>query len=141
MTQWEEAKKGSVTKEMKVVARDEGIEVELLRGRLVSGEVIILNNRRGVPLGIGNGLRVKVNANLGTSPEICDLNWEKKKLEKAVKAGADTIMDLSTAGDLDKIRKMFLENCSLPLGTVPIYQAAVESIREEGSLAKMKPEK
>jgi len=141
MTQWEEAKKGSVTKEMKVVAKDEGIEVELLRERLVSGEVIILNNRRGVPLGIGNGLRVKVNANLGTSPEICDLTWEKKKLEEAVKAGADTVMDLSTAGDLDKIRKMFLENCSLPLGTVPIYQAAVESIREEGSLAKMKPEK
>ncbi|NOZ63628.1 MAG: phosphomethylpyrimidine synthase ThiC [Caldiserica bacterium] len=141
MTQYEKAKKGLVTPEVEKVAGEEEIPLDTLKGYTLSGEVVILNNRRGDSLGIGKGLRVKVNANLGTSPEICDLEWEKKRLIAAVEAGADTIMDLSTAGDLDKTRKMFLENCSLPLGTVPVYQAAVESIQEEGSLAKMKPGK
>ncbi len=141
MTQYDKVRKGELTPEIEWIAREEGIPLDTLKNYILSGEVIILNNRRGNPVGIGKGLSVKVNANLGTSPEICDLEWEKKRLISAVEAGADTIMDLSTAGDLDKTRKMFLENCSLPLGTVPVYQAAVESIQEEGSLAKMKPGK
>jgi len=141
MTQYEKAKKGLVTPEVEKVSGEEGIPLSTLKDHIISGETVILNNRRGTPLGIGKGLRVKVNANLGTSPEICDLEWEKKRLIAAVEAGADTIMDLSTAGDLDQTRRMFLESCSLPLGTVPVYQAAVESIQGEGSLAKMKPGK
>ena len=126
---------------IKEVAGEEGIEERVLRENIERGEVVILKNERGKPVGIGKDLRIKVNANLGTSPEVSDLEWEKEKLLAAVEAGADTIMDLSTAGDLDGIRRMFLENCSLPLGTVPIYQAVVESIREEGSLSRMRESK
>jgi len=126
------------------IAQTEGISVEVLKQLLAKGEVIVLKNKQRKntkPLGIGKNLRTKVNANIGTSPERADLNFELKKLKVALEAGADTIMDLSTAGDLDSIRRQILDSCNVPVGTVPIYQAAIEAIAEKGGIVKMDEEK
>ena len=144
MTQLAQAKKGNITPEVRKIAKDENVSEEYLLESVAKGEIVIPKNRyhSGVSVvGIGKGLRTKVNTNLGTSPDLVDLELEMKKLKIAEKAGTDTIMDLSTGGDLDKIRRSFLKATSLPLGTVPIYQAAVESIAEKGSIIRMDPEK
>ena len=107
MTQRTKALKGTITKEMKSVARDEEVSSEWLREKIVSGRVVIPANRnhQGVkPLGIGEGLRIKVNTNLGTSSDHVDLEEELKKLEISIQAGTDTVMDLSTGGDIDAFR-------------------------------------
>jgi len=130
MTQLQKAKRGNFTKEMRDVAREEGIGLEDLREKIKKGLVVIPANRRhrGLkPIGIGKGLRVKVNANIGTSPVRADRKKELEKLKMALEGGADTIMDLSTGGDIDKIRRTLIERCPRPFGTVPIYQAVVES--------------
>ncbi|MDD5449276.1 MAG: phosphomethylpyrimidine synthase ThiC, partial [Candidatus Omnitrophica bacterium] len=104
----------------------------LLMEDILSGKTVIANNKkRRIPrvCVIGSGLKTKVNANIGTSADRPDLRAELKKLEAAVRAGADTVMDLSTGGDLKKIRKQILKECCLPVGTVPIYEAAVEITR------------
>jgi phosphomethylpyrimidine synthase len=129
---------------LKRVSEIEKIDLKTLKERIDRGEVVILKNRvrkNVIPLGIGKGLRTKVNTNIGTSPERNDLEFELKKLKIAVEAGTDTVMDLSTAGDLDLIRKEIIRNCTIPLGTVPIYQAAVETIKEKGSIVKMDEDK
>lgn len=133
-----QAKRGEVTDEIRAVSRKEGIEVEKLLRGIAAGKVVIPKNtlRKNVePVGIGAGLRVKVNANIGTSPEHINLKEEIQKAKAAVECGADTIMDLSTGGDLDKIRKEMLK-IPVPLGTVPIYQAGVEKAKK-GRLADM----
>ncbi|RLE11286.1 phosphomethylpyrimidine synthase [Candidatus Aerophobetes bacterium] len=143
MTQLEQARKGNVTFEMKKVCQQEKIKEEDLLERIARGEVVIPKNkfRSGVSVrAIGKGLKTKVNTNIGTSPDVADLKYEIAKLEVAEKAGTDTIMDLSTGGDLDKIRRTILQKTSLPLGTVPVYQAAVEAIDREGSIIHMDPE-
>lgn len=130
MTQLEVARDGKITREMKFVARSEAISEELLRRRIAHGLVVIpanKNHNRLNPIGIGLGLRTKVNANIGTSPIQCNLKVELRKLKVALEAGADTIMDLSTGGDLDDIRKKIISRCNVPFGTVPIYQAAIEA--------------
>ncbi|MCD6350771.1 MAG: phosphomethylpyrimidine synthase ThiC [Armatimonadetes bacterium] len=121
------------------VARDEKIDEQTLRESLRSGRVIILGDAEGQvrPLGIGAGLRIKVNANLGTSPDYPDLDRELRKLEAAVTVGADTVMDLSTGGDLDAIRKAIRQHCPVALGTVPIYQAAAEADERYGDFGKI----
>ena len=144
MTQLEHAKRGNVTPEMKKVCQEEKIKEDELLEKIAKGEVIIPKNklRQNISVkGIGKGLRTKVNTNIGTSPDIVDLDYEIKKLKVAEKAGSDTVMDLSTGGDLDKIRQSIIKNTTLPLGTVPIYQAAVETIHEKGSIIHMSPEK
>jgi len=144
MTQLEQARKGNVTFEMKKVCQQEKIKEEDLLERIARGEIVIPKNkfRSGVSVrAIGKGLKTKVNTNIGTSPDVADLKYEIAKLEVAEKAGTDTIMDLSTGGDLDKIRRTILQKTSLPLGTVPVYQAAVEAIDREGSIIHMDPEK
>ena len=85
-------------------------------------------------------MSVKVNANIGTSSEMVDVEAELKKLEMAVKAGADAVMDLSTGGNLDEIRKIIISQAGIPLGTVPIYQAAVEAVKKRNSITKMEPD-
>jgi len=130
MTQLQRAKKGGFTKEMRAVARDEGIGLDNLRRKIKNGLVVVPANRRhrGLkPIGIGRGLRVKVNANIGTSPVRIDRKGEIEKLKMALEGGADAIMDLSTGGDIDKIRRALIEKCPRPFGTVPVYQAMVES--------------
>jgi phosphomethylpyrimidine synthase len=138
-----EAQKGVVTQEMKRVAREEGVSVGRLRENIVSGRVVIPANpnHRGVrPTGIGEGLRIKVNTNLGTSSDHVDLEEELEKLEVSIQAGTDTVMDLSTGGDIDVIRKEIIRHSPIPVGTVPIYEAAIEAVKKRKALAKMRVE-
>lgn len=142
-TQRTKAKKGIPTPEMERVAADEGIPLEELMALVAEGRVVIPANpnHQGLrPKGIGERLRVKVNANLGTSPDCADLEEELRKLDEALRAGADTVMDLSTGGDLDEIRRALLRRCPVPLGTVPIYQAAVEAAQRKGAVVRMTPD-
>jgi phosphomethylpyrimidine synthase len=134
------AKEGRVTEEMRIVAEDEDEPPERIRERVCKGTVIITcNNRRGNvhPIGIGEGLRTKVNANIGTSIDLCNIDLEVEKARVAVKYGADTIMDLSTAGDIDEARRRVLKEVNVPVGTVPIYQAAIEAVSKRGSIVNM----
>lgn len=139
-TQMEAAKRGHITEEMRVVASEEGESPEQICQRIAEGTVIITRNlqRENVhPIGIGRGLRTKVNANIGTSPDLCDLSLEIEKAKVAVKYGADTIMDLSTAGNLDDIRRAIIRAVDVPVGTVPIYQAAIEVAKKKGAIVHM----
>ena len=144
MTEIEAAKKGIVTEAVKMVAEDEGLNPEELMRKVADGKVVIPSNKRRKGLisfrGIGEGLRIKVNANIGTSPDFADLDLELRKLEAALKAGADSVMDLSTGGDLDLIRRAILERSPVPVGTVPIYQAAVEAAERHGTITAMEPD-
>jgi phosphomethylpyrimidine synthase len=139
MTQISEAKKGKITKEIKDVSKSEKINVDLIKKRVASGQIVIPHNPIHSPnaLGIGKGLRVKVNANIGTSREYCDVTEEIDKAEVSVKAGAHAVMDLSTGGNLDEIRLSLLKNVNVPFGTVPIYQAGIEAINKHGSIVDM----
>jgi phosphomethylpyrimidine synthase len=128
---------------MKKVARSEGIAPETLRDLVASGKAVIPFNPRHSPTrpaGIGHSLRTKVNVNIGTSADFPQLKDELKKVEVAVKYEADAIMDLSTGGDIQKIRRQILSRSPMPLGTVPIYQAAIEAIDRRGSIVKMTEE-
>jgi len=129
MTQLENALNNEITNEMRYVAEQEKIDANCLKENIAKGLIVILanvNHGNSKPVGIGYGLRTKVNANIGTSPIKSDLETELKKLNAAIKAGADTVMDLSLGGNLNKIRKGILRNSVVPVGTVPIYQAVVE---------------
>jgi len=142
MTILEKAKRGVTTPEMEYVAQIEDQPVEFIREGIARGEIVITKNNRHKkrPLGIGRGLRTKLNANIGTSADKVDIEWELKKLDIAIKAGADTIMDLSTGGPLDEIRQAIIERSSVPVGTVPIYQAAIEKVRSGSSIVNMTPQ-
>ena len=133
MTQLQAARRGRITDEMRRVAEDEGITPEVLRDRVAAGHVVIPANRRRAVArlcGVGRGLRVKVNANLGTSRDYEDVGVELEKLRVAVEAGADTVMDLSTGGDIGAIRRRILDQSPLPVGTVPVYEAIVAAAHE-----------
>src|SRR5579885_3025463 len=128
MTQIEAARKGIVTQQMIEVAEDEGLAPEEIRALVASGEAVIPHNlhHRFRAIGIGKRLRTKVNANIGASNFHQLLEEEVEKLYTAVRFGADSVMDLSTGTDLDKIREELLSRCPVILGTVPIYQVASE---------------
>jgi len=134
MLTMEEARQGRATEALAAVAGDENIAVEKLVALVASGKATILLNNRSTrkPMGLGPGLRTKVNANLGTSSDASSLDEELEKVDAAIAAGADAIMDLSTGGDLDTIRRAVLERSTVPVGSVPLYQAAVRS-RKQGS--------
>jgi phosphomethylpyrimidine synthase len=143
MTQVLEARSGKITKEMEVVSKIEGIAERELMEKVSRGLIVIPKNKnREIErvCGIGDGLRTKVNANIGTSTVSQDIDLELKKARVALDAGADTIMDLSTGGDLTKIRRAILNEVPIPLGTVPIYQAAIETAKKRGSILKMTKE-
>ncbi|MGQ9455657.1 MAG: phosphomethylpyrimidine synthase ThiC [Armatimonadota bacterium] len=143
MTQLELARKGRITREMEQVANQEGLDIDVLVKRIAQGTIVIPHNvNRDLKevRGIGQGLRTKVNANIGTSQDFPALEEELAKLEVAVEAGTDTVMDLSTGGDLEAIRQKILEHCPVPLGTVPIYEAAVLAGSERGSIVRMSAE-
>lgn len=131
MTQMIDARNNRITRAMIDIKINEQLPTyePLLEG-VANGTVIIpanINHKHLKPIGIGRGLKTKVNANIGTSPDKNDLEYELNKLKTAVDAGADTIMDLSTAGDLDTIRREIIAHSEVPIGTVPIYQAAIEA--------------
>ena len=127
-TQLSKAKEGVITDEMRQVAADEGYTPIEIRDRVAAGLVVIPKNinHSFSPKGIGDGLSTKINANIGTSMDHVDLDEELEKMEVAVRAGADSVMDLSTGGDLKKIRNIILKNSPVMLGAVPIYGAASE---------------
>lgn len=112
---------------MTAAAEYEGLNVEVIQKGLAEGVIVLpanINHKTLKPLAIGKGLSCKVNANIGTSEDFCNLENELEKLDQALKAGAHAVMDLSTAGNLDFIRQKVLEKSFIPVGTVPIYQAA-----------------
>jgi phosphomethylpyrimidine synthase len=136
MTQLEYAKNNIITPLMKKIARQEGIGIKLILKHIKEGKIVIPhNNRHNIkkPCGIGYGLRTKVNANIGTSTDKSQIRDELKKLEVAIKYGTDTVMDLSVGGNLKKIRKEILRRSLVPVGTVPIYEIAVNAQRQKGS--------
>lgn len=135
MTQLQSALKNIITEEMKTVAfYEKKSEKEILDG-VRKGEIVIPKNRNHdiKARGIGKNLSVKINANIGTSRDCQDIDYELKKLEIAEEYGADAIMDLSTGGNLDAIRKAVIEKSSIPVGTVPIYESAVITLEKFGN--------
>lgn len=143
MTQIMDAKKGILTDEMKHVAAKENVSEEFILNSVANGTIVIPSNvnRNIEASGIGAGLRTKVNATVGTSTDIVDFDEEVKKAQIAIDNGADCLMELSIGGDLDVIRRRVLDMSPLPVGSVPIYQAAIETIRDEGSAIYMDEDK
>lgn len=131
MRQIAAARKGIVTEEMDLCAKREGVSPEHIRRGVADGTVVVVRNntRRTVePLAIGKGLKTKINANIGTSPDRVDLALELEKVRICTAAGADAIMDLSTGGDIRAIRREILAASRPVIGTVPIYQAATRML-------------
>ena len=140
MTQLELAKKGSISPWVRRVAEKERLEADLIRQGIAEGTIVVPANTRRTnldPCGIGKGLRTKVNANIGTSADYGTAETELEKLRIAVEYKTDTVMDLSTGGDIVAIRRAIISSCSLPLGTVPIYQAAIEATETRGAIVNM----
>jgi phosphomethylpyrimidine synthase len=125
-TQMHYARKGVITPEMTYVAEREGLEPEMVRAEVARGRLIIpcnVNHTSLEPMGIGTVATVKINANIGNSAVTSDVEGELEKLKFALKYGADTVMDLSTGGNIDAIRQAIIAASPVPIGTVPIYQA------------------
>jgi phosphomethylpyrimidine synthase len=143
MTLIERARRNQITAEVRAVAKKEKLPVQELVRKIADGIVVITKNsgrKIAQPFGIGPGLSTKVNANIGTSPDHISLSDERKKLDAALAAGADAVMDLSTGGNLRKIRRMMLDNCPVPLGTVPLYQVACETVGRKKNITQMDAE-
>ncbi|MBU1670994.1 MAG: phosphomethylpyrimidine synthase ThiC [Actinobacteria bacterium] len=136
----ERLRKGDIPSLLERAAEGEPLAAEEIAREIVEGTAVLCaNGLRDIdrPCAIGAGLRTKVNANIGTSAERADLAVELSKLLAAVEAGADTVMDLSTGGDIDAVRRAVVANSAVPVGTVPIYQAAIESQERHGSIVAM----
>ena len=140
MTQYLKAKQGVITPEMEQAAKDERRSPEFIRDGIAEGVIIITQNVRhktAKPLAIGKGLRTKVNANIGTSGDHINLGEELEKLAVAISVGADTVMDLSIGGPVDEVRKRVLEESTVPVGTVPLYQAALDARKRGKSFVEL----
>src|SRR5579871_4361868 len=125
-TQIHYARQGTITGEMEYVARREQLTPELIRSEIARGRMIIpanIHHERLEPMCIGVASRCKINANIGNSATTSNISEELEKLEYAIRYGADTVMDLSTGGDIPRIRKAIIEASPVPVGTVPIYEA------------------
>ena len=134
------AKQSTLSPQMKHVAQREGVSEETIQQYVSEGKVVIpanANHANLVPCGIGKGLSVKVNANIGTSSDYGTADSELDKLRIATQFGADAVMDLSTGGDISAIRQAIIAASTLPLGTVPIYQAGIEAIERHGAIVSM----
>ncbi|MCD4787848.1 MAG: phosphomethylpyrimidine synthase ThiC [Desulfobacterales bacterium] len=143
MTQLEMARKNKISEEMEICAEYEGVDPEFIRKGIENGNIVVIRNKKHKsisPLAIGKGLKTKVNANIGTSKDRTDIDLELKKVRVSVAAGADTIMDLSTGGDIKAIRKAIIKESSLVIGTVPIYQAAVQMLNSKKAIVEMTAE-
>ena len=138
----EDAKRGIITEEMKIVAGQEGVTGDFVRRGIAEGRIVIpVSPYRKVKLcGIGEGLRTKVNASIGTSTDIVDVEMEIEKARQAERAGADSLMELSTGGDFTEIRRRVIENTALSVGSVPLYQAFIEAARKKGAVVNMDPD-
>ena len=150
MTQIEKAASGQITEELLEVAKTEGLHTETVRRRVAAGKIIIAGNATGGNgngskskrnvVGIGKGLRTKINASIGTSTSISDVKMEVEKAKVAQQYGADTLMDLSVGGDIKGVRKAVMEAISLPIGTVPLYEAFAIAIEKYGAAVNMPAE-
>jgi phosphomethylpyrimidine synthase len=142
MTRIELAKRGVITDEVRAVALSENIIPERLASDIAEGVTVIPRNIQHdiKPIGIGRGLRTKVNANIGTSKDKVSLDEEREKLDILVKYGADAVMDLSTGGPIKELRQLLLNRSPLSIGTVPIYEAAIRGAETYGTIAKMTPD-
>lgn len=133
MTQLEAARRGMITEKMKQAAAAEGVSPDFIREGLAAGTIVICHNDlrhpNGIPLAVGTGLRTKINANIGSSSDDTDMQKELEKARIAVKYGADAIMDLSTGGPVDEIRRAVVAETSACIGSVPLYQAALDAVR------------
>ena len=138
-TQLDRAREGEITPEMKEAAIYDDVTPEFIRDGIANGHIVIYGNpqRKSTVVGIGGGLRTKINASIGTSPDIIDFDMEVEKAIVAEKAGADTLMELSTGGNLSEVRRRVLDAVSLTVGNVPLYQAAMETIDKKGSVVHM----
>ena len=131
-TQLEYARTGVITDKMKEAALAEGVSPEFIRAGIAAGNIIICHNVKhtnGRPLAVGRGLRTKINANIGTSADDLDITKELEKARVAAANGADAIMDLSTGGPVDEIRRAIIASTSACIGSVPLYQAALDAVR------------
>src|SRR6201997_1366654 len=134
MSQMHLARKGVVSEEMLFVAKREKIEPELVRSEIARGRAIIpanIHHRNLQPMGIGIAFNCKINANIGNSATTSEIHEELKKLHHAVHYGADTVMDLSTGGNIPEIRQAIINNSPVPIGTVPVYEAISRVRRPE----------
>ena len=135
----QEALMGNITDEIRSVSETEGLDVhKILRG-LASGRIVIPKNIEGrsKPVGIGKGLKTKINANVGSSSELEKVKWEVEKAKAAVKYGSDTIMDLSTGPEYEKVLMAIMESIDVPIGTVPIYEAGITASKQKGAVVNM----
>lgn len=140
MTQIESARKGIITTEMKNAAASEGVDAEVIRKGIEEGVIVINRNRLHTSiagLAVGKGLKTKVNANIGSSQDMVDVEVELLKLRAAIAAGADAVMDLSTGGDVASIRKAVMAESTVAIGTVPIYQAAHDARKRGKSFVEL----
>ena len=150
MTLIDLAKKKKITGVIRKTAKNENVAAGFIAGGLISGKIVVPFNearhKKNAKSGfkacaIGAGLKTKVNANIGTSQDSISISGELEKLEVAVKAGADTVMDLSTGGNLRRIREKIIEYSTIPVGSVPVYQAACETISRGKKITDMEPER
>lgn len=125
---------------MKQTATESSVEESIVLKNVERGTVALFKaSPHGKAVAVGENLTVKVNANIGTSPDLRDEDFELRKLEAAINAGTDTVMDLSTGGDLRSVRRKIVAESSVPVGSVPIYEAIVEAIRKRGAGDRMEP--
>ena len=128
-TQMHYARKGLVTEQMRFIGNNEKVDPDLIRAEVARGRLVIpanIHHEALDPMGIGLTLSCKINANIGNSAVSSEVDGELRKLDTAVKLGADTVMDLSTGGAIDEIRKAIISRSRVPVGTVPIYQVVSE---------------
>lgn len=142
MTQKSEAQKGNITPEMETISKIENISINKLVNLIAEGKVVIPKNVNGnsKACGIGKNLTTKINANIGSSSKIDDIDLEIEKAKVAVEYGADAIMDLSTGSDLISFRRKIMDAVDVPIGTVPIYEAGVNTLKKGKEIIEMNPE-
>lgn len=139
-TQMQRARAGETTDAMRIVAEEERISTEFVREGVAAGRIAIPANVGHAnlrPRGVGAGLRVKVNANIGTSNVFPDIEPELEKLDEAVRCGADAVMDLSTGDNIDLSRQRIIAHSPIMVGTVPLYEATVVAIKRHGAVIEM----
>jgi len=138
----EYAVEGTITLQMNEIAEKEGLDAEQVRERVAGGQIVMPLNKNCpcAVVGIGMGLSTKINASIGTSTDITDIDEEVKKAVAAERAGADTLMELSVGGDLNRVRKEVLSAVGLPVGNVPLYQAFCEAADKYGDPNRMEEE-
>ena len=137
------ALRGLLDQHLAALSQEEGLAPETITSAIEAGSMVLLGNpaHAGLaPIVVGQPSRIKVNANIGTSPLCNCLHTEKRKLAVALEAGADTVMDLSIAGDLDAIRTGMLAACPRPLGTVPMYSVGQQILDTDRAIASMQPD-